>query len=237
MTIAGKGPSPSGLINVAGKSCGAPAVVLGTETIVLEYGVAACACAERCSKDGENHERELMKTSCGKPYCRFGVAFHTVFMSVIGIIGGSGLYPDRRFDPDVEWRHQWGRPSASRRTRCASAGSAMPPKWCSFCRVTAAAIPCSPSEINFRANLDALKRAGVTERDLALRRRQLPQHRPAARHLRSGRSCVSSIARLRAPKSFFGKGCVAHVSMAHPVCHRLGRAFGARRPQEAGFHP
>ncbi|HET9148939.1 MAG TPA: S-methyl-5'-thioadenosine phosphorylase [Alphaproteobacteria bacterium] len=76
-----------------------------------------------------------------------------------------------------------------------------------------------PTDINFRANIDALKRAGCTE-ILSI-------------------SAVGSLAEALAPgafvivdqfidrtfarvKSFFGKGLVAHVSMAHPVCGRLG---------------
>ena len=77
----------------------------------------------------------------------------------------------------------------------------------------------SPSDINYRANIDALKRSGVTD-VLAI-------------------SAVGSLREDIAPgtfvivdqfidrtfnrqKSFFGSGCVAHVSMAHPVCGRLG---------------
>ena len=77
----------------------------------------------------------------------------------------------------------------------------------------------SPSDINYRANIDALKRSGVTD-VLAI-------------------SAVGSLREDLAPgtfvivdqfidrtfnrqKSFFGSGCVAHVSMAHPVCGRLG---------------
>jgi 5'-methylthioadenosine phosphorylase len=84
-----------------------------------------------------------------------------------------------------------------------------------------------PSEVNFRANIDVMKRAGVT--DLlsigavgSLREGLAPGtfvivdqfvDRTFARH-----------------KSFFGTGLVAHVSMAHPVCARLGRqlAYAAR---------
>jgi 5'-methylthioadenosine phosphorylase len=81
-----------------------------------------------------------------------------------------------------------------------------------------------PSEVNFRANIDALKRAGVTQ-ILSV-------------------SAVGSLAEGLAPgtfvvvdqfidhtkgrqSSFFGTGMVAHVSMAHPVCARLGDAVEA----------
>ena len=80
----------------------------------------------------------------------------------------------------------------------------------------------SPTSLNFRANIDAMKRLGVTE-ILSL-------------------SAVGSLSKDLAPgdfvivdqfidrtfsreKSFFGEGCVAHVSMADPVCRRLGDAI------------
>jgi 5'-methylthioadenosine phosphorylase len=76
-----------------------------------------------------------------------------------------------------------------------------------------------PSEINFRANIDALKRAGVT--DVA----SVSAVGSLREHLRPGMFVIADqfIDRTFArTKSFFGTGCVAHVSMAHPVCHRLG---------------
>ena len=84
-----------------------------------------------------------------------------------------------------------------------------------------------PSEINFRANIDALKRAGVT--DLvslsAVGIARARSCRPATFVL-VDQFIDRTFAR---EKSFFGTGCVAHVSMAHPVCARLGdRARGRR---------
>jgi 5'-methylthioadenosine phosphorylase len=79
-----------------------------------------------------------------------------------------------------------------------------------------------PSEVNYRANVDALKRAGVTDL-LSL---------SACGSLREGLSPGTFVlvdqfidrtfARAR---SFFESGLVAHVSMAHPVCRRLGEAL------------
>jgi 5'-methylthioadenosine phosphorylase len=79
-----------------------------------------------------------------------------------------------------------------------------------------------PSEINYRANIDALKRVGVTD-ILSI---------SAVGSLREGLSPGAfvivdqfidrTIARER---SFFGKGLIAHVSMAKPVCSRLGDAL------------
>ena len=76
-----------------------------------------------------------------------------------------------------------------------------------------------PHEINFRANIDALKRAGVT-RVISV---------SAVGSLREDLSPGTFVfvdqfvdRTLRGPKTFFGSGLVAHVSMAHPTCGRLG---------------
>ena len=77
----------------------------------------------------------------------------------------------------------------------------------------------SPSDINYRANIDALKRVGVTD-VVSLVGLRLVQGGAAARHV-SCWSISSSTAPIGAKSSFFGNGCVAHVSMAHPVSPRL----------------
>ena len=86
-----------------------------------------------------------------------------------------------------------------------------------------------PSEINYRANIDALKRAGVTDL-ISLSRGGLAA-RGSCRPAPSCWSTSSSTAPSRASKSFFGTGLVAHVSMAHPVCAppRRRRSTAARR--------
>src|ERR1700686_722510 len=143
---------------------------------------------------------------------------------VIGIIGGSGLY---RIDglADVEWR------------RVASPFGDTSDE---FCFGTLGGQPVvflprhgrghvlPPSATPFRANIDALKRCGA----------------PAILSL----SAVGSLREDLAPgdfvvidqfvdrtfardKSFFGAGCVAHVSMAHPVCRRIGDAVAAAAPR------
>jgi 5'-methylthioadenosine phosphorylase len=76
-----------------------------------------------------------------------------------------------------------------------------------------------PTELNFRANIDALKRAGVTEvisvsacgsfrEDLAPGTFVIVDQFVDRTYMRQ--------------RSFFGTGLVAHVSLAHPVCGRLG---------------
>ena len=76
----------------------------------------------------------------------------------------------------------------------------------------------SPSDINYRANIDVLKRAGVT--DLV----SLSACGSFKEHLAPGTFVLVDQFVDRTHKresSFFGKGCVAHVSMAHPVSPRL----------------
>lgn len=76
-----------------------------------------------------------------------------------------------------------------------------------------------PSEINFRANIDVLKRAGVTDVISVSAVGSLREHLQPGMFVIVDQFVDRTFAR---SKSFFGTGCVAHVSMAHPVCHRLG---------------
>jgi len=76
-----------------------------------------------------------------------------------------------------------------------------------------------PSEINFRANIDALKRAGVTDVISVSAVGSLREHLRPGVFVIVDQFIDRTFAR---NKSFFGTGCVAHVSMAHPVCARLG---------------
>ncbi|MBI3374739.1 MAG: S-methyl-5'-thioadenosine phosphorylase [Betaproteobacteria bacterium] len=79
-----------------------------------------------------------------------------------------------------------------------------------------------PSEINFRANIDALKRAGVTQVISVSAVGSLREHLPPGMFVIVDQFIDRTFART---KSFFGTGLVAHVSMAHPVCARLGDAI------------
>ncbi len=76
-----------------------------------------------------------------------------------------------------------------------------------------------PSEINFRANIDALKRAGVTDLLSVSAVGSLRADLPPGTFVIVDQFIDRTFAR---EKSFFGCGLVAHVSMAHPVCSRLG---------------
>lgn len=77
----------------------------------------------------------------------------------------------------------------------------------------------SPSDINYRANIDALKRAGVTDVISVSAVGSLREDLPPGMFVIVDQFIDRTFAR---EKSFFGTGCVAHVSMAHPVCTRLG---------------
>jgi len=77
-----------------------------------------------------------------------------------------------------------------------------------------------PSEINFRANIDALKRAGVTDVISVSAVGSLKEDLKPGMFVIVDQFIDRTFAR---NKSFFEAGLVAHVSMAHPVCNRLGK--------------
>ena len=76
-----------------------------------------------------------------------------------------------------------------------------------------------PSEINYRANIDVLKRVGVTDLISVSAVGSLREDLPPGMFVIVDQFIDRTFAR---EKSFFGTGLVAHVSMAHPVCPRLG---------------
>lgn len=81
-----------------------------------------------------------------------------------------------------------------------------------------------PSAINYRANIDALKRAGATQIISVSAVGSLRAELPPGMFVIVDQFIDRTFARA---KSFFGTGLVAHVSMAHPVCARLGDAIEA----------
>ncbi len=139
---------------------------------------------------------------------------------VIGIIGGSGLYEIDGL-ADVAWRR---------------VESPFGPTSDEFCFGTLDGQPVvfvprhgrghvlPPSEINFRANIDALKRCGVTDIVSLSAVGSLREDLAPGDFVVVDQFIDRTFAR---PKSFFGAGCVAHVSMAHPVCGRIGDALAA----------
>ena len=81
-----------------------------------------------------------------------------------------------------------------------------------------------PSAINYRANIDALKRAGATQIISVSAVGSLKTELPPGMFVIVDQFIDRTYSR---EKSFFGTGLVAHVSMAHPVCARLGDAIEA----------
>ena len=142
---------------------------------------------------------------------------------VIGIIGGSGLY-DIDGLTDKEWRHvptPWGDPSDE------LLFGRLDGVKCVFLPRHGRGHRLSPSHLNYRANIDALKRSGVTDVLSLSAVGSLKEAYPPGHFVIVDQFIDRSFAR---EKSFFGDGCVAHVSVAEPVCPRLGDALeiGAR---------
>lgn len=77
----------------------------------------------------------------------------------------------------------------------------------------------SPSEVNYRANIDVLKKIGVTDIISVSAVGSLKNELSPGTFVIVDQFIDRTFAR---NKSFFTDGCVAHVSMAHPVCSRLG---------------
>jgi 5'-methylthioadenosine phosphorylase len=139
---------------------------------------------------------------------------------VIGLIGGSGLYDIDGLE-DREWRKvetPWGEPSDLLLFgRLAGIR-------CVFLPRHGRGHPTPPSELNYRANIDALKRSGVTDVISLSAVGSLREDLPPGHFVIVDQFIDRSFARV---KSFFGSGCVAHVSVAHPVCPRIGDAVEA----------
>ena len=147
---------------------------------------------------------------------------------VIGIIGGSGLYQIDGLT-DVRWEgvaSPFGAPSDEFCFgRLAGVDVVFLPRHGRGHKI-------SPSEINYRANIDALKRVGVTDILSLSAVGGLREELPPGTFVLVDQFIDRSFART---KSFFGTGCVAHVSMGHPVCSRMGTAL--RRAGDAAAVP
>ncbi len=137
---------------------------------------------------------------------------------VLGIIGGSGLY-DIDGLSDVAWRSvssPFGSPSDE---ILFATYDDLPLR---FLPRHGRGHRIPPSELNFRANIDALKRSGVTEIVSLSACGSLKEHLPPGTFVIVDQFIDRTFART---KSFFGTGLVAHVGMGHPVCGRLGDAL------------
>ena len=138
--------------------------------------------------------------------------------SRIGIIGGSGLYEMAGLT-DVEWRaaeSPFGQPSDLLCFgRLGQAELVFLPRHGRGHRL-------SPTDINYRANIDALKRAGVGSIVSLSAVGGLQQAMAPGTFVLVDQFIDRTTKR---ETSFFGPGCVAHVSMGHPTCTRLMAAL------------
>jgi 5'-methylthioadenosine phosphorylase len=138
--------------------------------------------------------------------------------TIIGVIGGSGVY-------DIEGLNN---------TRWEAVGSPFgePSDELMFGELDGHAMvflprhgrghKLPPNGVNYRANIDALKRAGVTDIISVSAVGSFKEELSPGTFVIADQFIDRTIAR---DKSFFGPGLVAHVSMAHPVCPRLGDAL------------
>jgi 5'-methylthioadenosine phosphorylase len=143
---------------------------------------------------------------------------------IIGIIGGSGLYHIEGLT-NTKWvkvETPWGDPSDELLTgEFAGAKVVFLPRHGRGHKI-------SPTKLNYRANIDALKRLGVTDIISVSAVGSLKEELPPGHFVIVDQFIDRSFAR---EKTFFEAGCVAHVSMAHPVCPRLGDALEAAARQ------
>ncbi len=147
--------------------------------------------------------------------------------TVLGIIGGSGVYDIPGLE-NPRWqsvRSPWGAPSDDL-------------LFGTFKGVDLVFLPRhgrghiqSPTSINYRANIDALKRAGVTDVISVSACGSFREELPPGTFVIVDQFIDRTHSR---EKSFFGPGFVAHVSMAHPVCPKLTAAL-AEACREAGI--
>ncbi len=142
---------------------------------------------------------------------------------VLGVIGGSGLYRIEDLE-DGRWERiasPWGVPSDEvYRGRVGSVELVFLPRHGRRHQL-------GPTQLNYRANIDALKRAGCTDLLSLSACGSLKEAYAPGDFVIVDQFIDRTFAR---ETSFFGEGVVAHVSMAHPVSERLAGMAG----EEAG---
>ena len=146
--------------------------------------------------------------------------------AVLGIIGGSGIYdlPGLENVREEAVASPWGEPSAPlRRGEMAGLPIVFLPRH-------GPGHALSPSDINYRANIDVLKRAGVTDLVALSACGSFKEELPPGTFVLVDQFVDRTHKR---ESSFFGKGCVAHVSMAHPVSPLLVKHLAAAAEAEA----
>jgi 5'-methylthioadenosine phosphorylase len=149
--------------------------------------------------------------------------------AVLGVIGGSGIYdlPGLANAREERIGSPWGEPSGALRIGdIAGLPVVFLPRHDKGHRL-------SPSDINYRANIDVLKRAGVTDLVSLSACGSFKEELPPGTFVLVDQFVDRTH---RRESSFFGKGMVAHVSMAHPVSPRL-RARIAEAALNEGIEP
>jgi 5'-methylthioadenosine phosphorylase len=150
--------------------------------------------------------------------------------TVIGVIGGSGVY-DIDGLTGAEWvsiDSPFGTPSDAILTGTLG-GTRM-----AFLPRHGRGHVHSPSTVPYRANIDALKRLGVTDVISVSACGSFREEMAPGHFVIVDQFIDRTFDR---EKSFFGTGCVAHVSVAHPTCPRLGDAcFAAARDAGVTVH-
>ena len=149
---------------------------------------------------------------------------------VIGVIGGSGLYDIAALE-DAQWSavaSPWGQSSDALLTgTLAGVKFVFLPRHGRGHRI-------APGELNARANIDVLKRAGCTDVVSISAVGSLAEELPPGKFVIVDQFIDRTKGR---PSSFYASGMVAHVSMAEPVCPRLsGLAAAAARAAGADVH-
>jgi len=137
--------------------------------------------------------------------------------TMIGVIGGSGLYEIDGLE-DAVWQtvdSPWGAPSDQILTGQLG-GVAM-----AFLPRHGRGHVHSPTTVPYRANIDALKRIGVTDVISVSACGSFRDEMAPGDFVVVDQFIDRTFAR---EKSFFGTGLVGHVSVAHPTCPRLGEA-------------
>ena len=148
----------------------------------------------------------------------------------LGVIGGSGLY-DIPGLSKADWKtvsSPWGQPSDD---FLVGELNGLP---IAFLPRHGRGHKLSPSGINYRANIDAMKRLGVTDLISVSSCGSLKENLPPGTFVLVDQFVDRTIAR---DSSFFGNGCVAHVSFADPVSPLLvGHLAAAAAAENIKFH-
>jgi 5'-methylthioadenosine phosphorylase len=144
----------------------------------------------------------------------------------IGILGGSGLYAIDALE-DAQWikiESPWGEPSDEVfKGRIGTVNFVFLPRHGRGHKI-------SPTDVNARANIDVLKRAGCTDVIAISAVGSLKEELPPGKFVVVDQCIDRTFAR---EKSFFGTGLVGHVSVADPVCPTLS-GFVAQAARAAG---